>query len=91
MIEGTTVANVSYSNTYTLGLFKDQLNPSTGISGSRVYWCKIYDAGKLVRHFIPCCRKSDNVIGMWDTIHGKFYTNAGTGTFTKGNNKYTII
>jgi hypothetical protein len=29
-------------------------------------------------------RKSDNVIGLYDVINGKFYTNSGTGEFIKG-------
>lgn len=53
------------------------------ISG-RVYYFKIYDGDTLVRDFIPCYRKSDNVIGLYDKVEDKFYTNAGTGTFTKG-------
>lgn len=34
--------------------------------------------------FIPCYRKSDNVIGMYDIVREQFFTNAGTGTFLKG-------
>lgn len=47
---------------------------------------KIYDDNILVRDLIPCYRVSDNVIGMYDLVNGVFYTNAGTGTFLKGNN-----
>ncbi len=39
-----------------------------------------------VRDLIPCYRKSDNVIGMYDIVNNKFYTNAGTNSFTKGSN-----
>lgn len=35
--------------------------------------------------FIPCYRKSDGEIGMYDTVSQTFYTNQGTGTFLKGN------
>lgn len=34
---------------------------------------------------IPCYRKSDNVIGMYDTVSKTFFENAGSGSFTKGN------
>ena len=52
----------------------------------KMYYCKFYEEnGVLVRNFIPCYRKSDNVIGMYDTVNDVFYTNAGTGTFKKGN------
>ena len=36
---------------------------------------------------IPCYRKSDNVIGMYDTVSKTFFTNAGSGSFTKGSDK----
>lgn len=39
-------------------------------------------------YFIPCYRKSDNEIGMYDTVSKTFYTNSGTGTFLKGHNVY---
>lgn len=52
----------------------------------KVYYCKIYNNNTLVRDFVPCFRKSDNVIGMYDKVNNTFYTNAGTGTFIKGKN-----
>jgi hypothetical protein len=50
----------------------------------KIYNVKIYTSGNLVRDFIPCYRKSDDVIGLYDLVNDAFYTNAGTGTFTKG-------
>ena len=41
-------------------------------------WVHIYD-------LVPCYRKSDNVIGMYDLVNNQFYTNSWTGTFSKGN------
>lgn len=52
-----------------------------------IYSAKIWDNGTIVRDFIPCYRKSDNVIGMYDLVTKTFFTNSGTGTFTKGNDK----
>lgn len=52
----------------------------------RLYSCKIYDNNVLVRDFVPCYRKADNEIGLYDLVNGVFYTNAGTGTFAKGGN-----
>ena len=40
--------------------------------------------GTPIRNFVPCYRVADGVIGLYDTVEGKFYTNAGTGAFTKG-------
>lgn len=39
-------------------------------------WVHIYD-------LVPCYRKSDNVIWMYDLVTKTFYTNQWTGTFTK--------
>lgn len=39
----------------------------------------------LIRDLVPCYRKSDSEIGMYDRVNGTFYTNGGTGTFTKGS------
>ncbi len=38
----------------------------------------------LLLKFIPCYRKSDNVIGFYEAVNGVFYTNAGSGQFGKG-------
>lgn len=40
--------------------------------------------GGTTYNFIPCYRKNDGVIGVFDIENSVFYTNAGTGTFTKG-------
>ena len=49
----------------------------------KVYYCKIWENGVLVRNMIPC-KNPSNVVGMYDTVNKVFYTNAGTGTFTAG-------
>ena len=53
---------------------------------AKLHYGKIYDStNTLIREFIPCYRKSDNVIGLYDKVNNVFYTNNGTGTFTKGS------
>lgn len=52
----------------------------------KLYYCKIWDNGVLVRYMIPCKRNSDNVLGMYDIVNNVFYINSGTGTFTAGAN-----
>jgi hypothetical protein len=42
------------------------------------------ESGILIRDFIPAKRNSDNVLGMYDTVSGQFFTNAGTGEFVAG-------
>lgn len=50
------------------------------------YGLKLYKNNVLIQNLIPCYRKSDNVIGMYDVIENIFFANAGQGTFLKGNN-----
>lgn len=40
--------------------------------------------GETLRNFVPCYRKSDGEIGLYDIENNVFYTNNGTGDFTKG-------
>lgn len=53
-------------------------------SSAKLYSCKIYDNGTLIRDFIPVKRISDNGYGLWDKVTKAFYPNAGTGAFTGG-------
>lgn len=57
------------------------------INGSKIAEFRVVndDTGEDVFNLIPCYRKSDGVIGMYDLVSKVFYTNEGTGTFTKGN------
>lgn len=50
----------------------------------RIYAYSVQYGNELLQDFIPCYRKSDGEIGMYDTVSRTFYTNAGTGTLTKG-------
>lgn len=52
---------------------------------AKFYRFKLSVGGQKVRDLIPCYRKSDSVIGMYDIVNGVFYTNKGTGSFTKGH------
>ena len=54
-------------------------------SVARIYSCKIYQNNFVIRDLVPCKRKSDNELGMYDRVSHRFFTNSGTGTFTAGN------
>ena len=48
-------------------------SPNSHIYASmKLYYFKIYDAGGLIRYFIPCYRKSDGEIGLYDVVGNKF-------------------
>ena len=55
-------------------------------ASAKLYSCKIRDNNTLVRDFVPCYRKSDNVIWLYDKVNNQFYTNAWSWTFTKWGN-----
>ena len=85
----TTVATgTSLSNTNRIYLFaswswgNDVIRYYTAV---RCYYFKMYENNVLVRDFVPCIRDSDGVAGMYDLVGEKFYTNAGSGTFSTGS------
>lgn len=70
-----------------LGIFCANKNgePFWIASNMRLYYLKVYSGGTVIADFVPCYRKSDGEIGVYEVKSGKFYGNVGTGTFTKGN------
>lgn len=67
----------SESDTYRL------FNVGSYASSCKVYSCEIrdYDNNRLVRNFIPVYDTLTQKYGMWESVQGKFYGNAGTGDF----------
>ena len=51
-----------------------------------VYSWRINENGNLVQNLVPARRNNDNVLGMYDTVSGQFFTNAATSgpDFTAG-------
>ena len=47
----------------------------------RIYRLTIELDGHPERDFVPCRRKSDRELGLYDLVNGRFYGNDGTGTF----------
>ena len=88
VLKSSSEINTEVSTTQNIFLFCASYGSDgvTGNSSARIYRAKFYYAGKLVRDLVPCYRKKDNVIGMYDTLTNVFYGNIGTGEFIKGNN-----
>lgn len=53
-----------------------------------MYSCTISYGGEVVRNYIPCYRESDSVVGLYDTVGKKFYTNSGSGEFVTVTYKF---
>lgn len=77
-----------YTMTSNLLLFAQNYNGTPRYVGTRqVYYLKYWDKdNNLICDLVPCYRKSDGVIGMYDVARKIFLTNVGTGSFTKGAN-----
>ena len=87
-----TVNWISYTNTasssiltwYNIWLFATWNQANAYTRGHfKCYYFKIWDSWTLVRDLVPCYRKSDSVIWMYDLVNNQFYTNQWTGTFAK--------
>ncbi len=71
-------------NIWVLAGYADDVSWKWNKWSAKMYDYKIRDNGwTLVRDFIPCYRKSDDVIWLYDLVNDTFYTNAWTWTFTK--------
>lgn len=86
-VDGT---SISFSDSYTseggtIGLFCRNCSGGTvqnfGCNG-KLYSCKIWDNGNLVRDFIPV--RKGTVGYLYDRVSGKLFGNAGTGDFVVG-------
>ena len=77
---------ISYSiaNNVNLALFGSTAT-NRRIANAKLYSAKIYNNDTLLRNFIPA-KNSSNVVGMYDTVSGSFFTNAATSgpDFTAG-------
>ena len=73
--------NVDYQK--PIRLFNYQWDTNTWAWDMRVYWFIYKEDWVITRYMIPCYRKVDSVIWMYDIINDVFYTNSWTGTFSK--------
>lgn len=87
-VTDTDIVNISISAYTGNSPYKFYIGRYSGGSAqfvpSKVYSCKVYDGSSLVADYVPCYRKSDNEIGLYDLVSHAFKTNSGTGTFAKG-------
>jgi len=51
----------------------------------KIYSFDLSSNNEVIRHMIPARKNDTGTLGMLDTINNVFYTNAGSGTFTAGD------
>lgn len=85
--------NLTMMDSQNLYLFANNYKNTTvtAYSAIKLYKAQLYKSEQLVRDFIPCYRKSDNEIGLYDLVGKQFYVNQGTGAFLKGPNVNNTI
>lgn len=69
---------------YGIALFGTRNTSYSRNDGLFVYAARIYEDDVPVRDMVPVRRNDDNVLGMYDLITKKFFTNSGTGEFVAG-------
>ena len=83
-----TASTSTFQLTTNLGIFNA---PATSLFNNsetfigKVFSCKIYDNGTLIRDYVPCKRDSDSKSGLYDVVNDVFYTAVNTSyNFTLG-------
>lgn len=92
LLDGTSIATLpttSFTAPISMGVFTGRRTGSTVVDlgetfYGKVYSCKIYEDGTLVRDFVPCTNPN-SVAGFYDLVNNVFYGSANNNTFTAGN------
>ena len=84
---GTSISQTLAQQACPVAIFGYLRADTAVVSSFRAY--SLYSARcsrghEVVREYIPCYRKSDGVIGLFEKYTGTFLTNQGNGTLTKG-------
>lgn len=84
---GTSISQTLVQQTVPVSIFGYHNAASGEVTSKREY--RLFSARcsqrhEIVREYIPCYRKSDGVIGLYEKFTGQFLTNGGAGVFTKG-------
>lgn len=84
-IDGTSITLEPSSSDFsgtggTLYLFSVHNGGSYTRASAKLYNCKIYKNGTLIRDFVPC-RNASGTLGLYDLTNNRFYGNAGSGDF----------
>ena len=85
IFDGVTIATSTQGTALpsdaSLGIFAK--GDGNGKIIARIYSVNVKKDGTLIRNFVPA-KDSSGVIGMYDTVNNRFFTNTGTGTFIAG-------
>ena len=73
------------TNLFPMAIFASNIEGTIKYkSQMKLYRLVITIGDQIYYDFVPCQRRSDNVLGLYEIYTGKFYTNEGEGYFIKG-------
>lgn len=75
--------NLTHDYSTTLFCALDSNNQPYRYASGRIYDFKLWNDGVLVRNMVPC-KNYRNVVGMYDTVNGVFYTSPNGAAFIAG-------
>lgn len=78
----TSTGTIGACRTTSLLLAQSVGNTIRGWMAARLYGCRYYESGALVRSFVPCRVGSTGY--LFDEVTGAFFANSGTGNFVLG-------
>ena len=76
----SSLSTATFSSEKSSYLFASNRSATSKFIG-RIYYCKVWQNGDLVRNMVPCIRKSDNVAGMYDFVSKELFVNKGSSDF----------
>lgn len=86
--ESVDAPDAEFKNTQGMAIFRT-IHGTIGYYNApikaKIYRLKISQDTDIIVDIYPAKRDSDGVVGMYDIIQDKFYTNSGTGKFIAGN------
>ena len=85
-VQKTNLTPSSYTTPVTIAIFRQAYSSSSSMAYAKMklFACKMWSSGVLVRDFIPVLRLSDSQAGLYDRVNNVFYENTGTGVFAYG-------
>lgn len=86
----TATKTTSSNSLYMFGLNSNG-TADIRFNAMKLYGFKLYENGTLSADFVPCYRKADGAIGLYDVVRSQFYASASPDVLGKGSDITTPI
>lgn len=82
IVEGTWEHEYTSGSDITYRMFQRYGGWAAETDGRKFFYFTLSLNGIVRHNLVPCYRKADNVVGMYDTVTNTFFINKGSGTFS---------